>query len=138
MKFYISSRLENAKIVKPLAAFLRACGMEHTYDWTKHCSVQCEGPERIAEVAELEMEGVKEADIVIVLLPGGRGTHAELGIANALDKKVFMWAENEDLFLQDDRTCAFYWNRNVERIVGDKLTLLEKILLYDEKMKYGQ
>lgn len=138
MKFYIASRLENAKDVKKIALALESWGMQHTYDWTKHGSVKNEGPERIMEVAELELQGVKDADIVIVLLPGGRGTHSELGMANALNKKVFLWAETDALFLQDDRTCAFYWNSNVERIVGDKFSLLEKIFLYEEKVKFGQ
>lgn len=111
--------------------------MKHTYDWTAHGSVQCEGPERLTEVAELELQGVKDADIVIVLLPGGRGTHCELGIANALNKKVFLWAETDEMFLQNDRTCAFYWNSNVERIVGDKFTLLEQIFRYEEKMRFN-
>lgn len=137
MKFYIASRLENADMVKKLALALKSWGMKHTYDWTAHGSVQCEGPERLTEVAELELQGVKDADIVIVLLPGGRGTHCELGIANALNKKVFLWAETDEMFLQNDRTCAFYWNSNVERIVGDKFTLLEQIFRYEEKMRFN-
>jgi len=39
MKFYIASRLENADIVKRVAAVLKAAGHTHTYDWTEHGSV---------------------------------------------------------------------------------------------------
>ena len=137
MKFYIASRLENANTVKSMAKVLKTYGLEHTYDWTKHGSVKSEEQSRITEVAELELQGVKDADIVIVILPGGRGTHAELGIANALNKKVFLWAETDELFLQDDRTCAFYWNSNVERVVGDRVTLLDEIFRYEEKLRFG-
>ncbi len=135
MKFYIASRLENADTVKKIALALKSWGMTHTYDWTAHGSVQYEGPERISEVAELELQGVREADIIIVLLPGGRGTHCELGMANVLNKKVFLWAETDEMFLQDERTCAFYWNNNVERVVGDNFALLEKIFCYEAKMR---
>lgn len=130
MKFYIASRLENAEQVKQIAAVFKASGWVHTYDWTEHGSVQCEGEERIREVAEAEMKGVKDADVVIVLLPGGRGTHAELGAAIALDKKVFVWAESEIFFMQDERTCAFYWNYGVDRIVGSELALLKGVYNY--------
>lgn len=130
MKFYIASKLENAEEVKKLAAVLKAYNWEQTYDWTVHGSVQHEGEQRIAEVAENELRGIRDADIVIVLLPGGRGTHAELGAANVLMKPVFLWAETGDCFMQDERTCAFYWNYNVTRVIGDKFSLLEAIFSF--------
>lgn len=130
MKFYIASKLENAEMVKSLARVLKAYQWEHTYDWTTHGSVQNEGESRITEVAESEIFGVETADIVIVLLPGGRGTHAELGAANALKKKVFVWAETDEFFMQDERTCAFYWNYNVTRVTGDRYNLLEQLFSY--------
>lgn len=130
MKFYIASRLENAEDVKKLAAVLKAYNWEQTYDWTEHGSVQHEGEQKLAFVAENEMQGVREADVIIVLLPGGRGTHAELGAANVLKKPVFIWAATEDYFKHDERTCAFYWNFNVTRVVGDKLKLLETLFNY--------
>jgi len=130
MKFYIASKLENAEMVKSLAKVLKAYKWKHTYDWTEHGSVQNEGEERITEVATNELRGVQEADIVIVLLPGGRGTHAELGAANILGKRVFIWSETDDLFKHDERTCAFYWNCNVTRVVGDRFNLLEAVFAY--------
>jgi nucleoside 2-deoxyribosyltransferase len=124
LRFYIASRLENAQQVRAVAESLKDMGWEHTYDWTVHGSVKNEGEDRIKEVAEKEMQGVRDAEIVIVLLPGGRGTHAELGAANALRIPAIVWAETDDLFCQDDRTCAFYWNSNVTRITGDIINLL--------------
>lgn len=125
MKFYIASKLENAERVSALARVLKAYRWEQTYDWTTHGSVKDEGEERLTEVAENEIEGVRQADVVIVLLPGGRGTHAELGAANIMNKPVFIWSETDEPFRDGEPTCAFYWNRNVTRVVGDKLKLLE-------------
>lgn len=127
MKFYIASKLENAERVKELAGILKGWGWQHTYDWTTHGSVKNEGEGRIQEVAQNEIDGVKDADFVIVLLPGGRGTHAELGAANVLEKHVFVWGESEEYFILDDRTCSFYWNKNVTQIKGDLMHLVGEI-----------
>lgn len=119
MTFYIASRLENAAQVSQVAAALVARGHVHTYDWTTHGSVQHCGTDRIREVAGLELRGVVDADVVIVLLPGGRGTHAELGIAlGAGGKRIYICAEELGMFHADDRTCAFYWCPVVVRVVG--------------------
>lgn len=141
MKFYIASRLENAETVKRVAAVLKAAGNQQTYDWTTHGSVQKDGEKRIHEVAENEKAGVMAADMVIVLLPGGRGTHAELGIALGSGKKdIIICAENDDLFLQDERTCAFYWNDNVARVSGPMDDWLRTILdhIWKTEHPYGE
>jgi nucleoside 2-deoxyribosyltransferase len=116
MKYYIASRLENAATVRKLATRLNAEGWVQTYDWTQHGSVEGESVERISEVAQAEIQGVKDAELVIVLLPGGRGTHVELGAAIALGKPVFLYAERERHFYQDGRICAFYKHPGVFKV----------------------
>lgn len=133
MKFYIASKLENAEKVKRLANVLKANGWEQTYDWTKHGSVQKEGEQRLREVAGYEINGVRDADVVIVMLPGGRGTHSELGAANVLGKPVFIYADNDNLFLQGGNTCAFYWNENVVHVVGCELELLAELFKFEKR-----
>lgn len=128
MRFYIASGLENAETVRRVAEVLKAAGHTHTYDWTEHGNVQNEGQERMTEVADLEKRGVLNADMVIVLLPGGRGTHVELGIGIGSDKDIIICAENEDLFMQDERTCAFYWGRSVRTAIGQIDEWLREIL----------
>lgn len=137
MKFYIASGFENAKIVKSVATVLKAYGMSHTFDWTKYENVKDADDSTIYKIAECGLQGVKEADILVVLLPGGRGTHVELGIANCTGKKVFLWAESEELFLLDGAVCPFYLNSNVERIVGDRFNLIERIFRYEEEQRKG-
>lgn len=130
MKFYIANRLENAETVKRVATVLKAAGHEHTYDWTTHGSVQSEGEERLRQVAENELNGVLNADLVIVILPGERGTHTELGIALGNKKRIIICAEDDNMFLQDERTCAFYWNYGIDRLVGRIDDWLSKILAF--------
>ncbi len=116
MKIYIASKLENYRQVQAVRDALISAGHSITYDWTLHGSVQGQGVERLKEVAENERRGVVSADAVVVLLPGGRGTHVELGMACALNIPVMLIVDHSmPYFRPDENTCAFYWNRNVCR-----------------------
>lgn len=88
MNFYVASKLSNAESVRRVHQALRDDGHTLTYDWTLHGPVWREGWKRCRQVSVFELEGVKDADVVVVLLPGGRGTHVELGAALAMDKHV--------------------------------------------------
>lgn len=122
--FYIASRLENAERVRKLKQVLEARGWLHSYDWTVHGSVQNAGASVIREVAVAEANGVTSANLVIVMLPGGRGTHAELGMAIAADKHVIILSESSEIdFGQDGRTCAFYHHPVCQRV-----TTLDELL----------
>jgi nucleoside 2-deoxyribosyltransferase len=109
MRFYIASRTENADAVRRLADTLKAAGHVQTYDWTTHCDVKHEGGERLKEVAKLEVAGVTDADVVIVLLPGGRGMHTEFGIAIGKGKKIILCSKDGAEFEEGDATTTFYW-----------------------------
>jgi nucleoside 2-deoxyribosyltransferase len=119
MKFYIATKLENHVNHNIVRDFLISDGHTITYDWSIHGSVKSEGKIRLAEVEKLERNGVQNADGVIVLLPGGRGTHVELGLALAFNINVFLYAPAEYGFLEDDdRTCAFYHNPLITSFTG--------------------
>ena len=85
-----------------------------TYDWTAHGSVWKDGADRIRKVAQAEMQGVLDADYVVVLLPGGRGTHTELGMALADGKPVILYGTDDDF--SGPKTCAFYHHPLVRRL----------------------
>lgn len=131
IQFYIATRLENAAGHREIRDRLLQMGWACSYDWTVHGSVQREGKERIAEVARMEEAGVRSADIVIVLLPGGRGTQAELGMAIALRKPIFIFADPEHgFFAQDERTCAFYHAPTVHQIEGAAKGSFDRLLAH--------
>jgi nucleoside 2-deoxyribosyltransferase len=130
MKSYIASRLENADKVNELAKNLKEAGMEQSYDWTTHGRVQKSDGEVIRNTSVKEANGVIDADVVIVALPGARGTHTELGIAIGLGKKIFVWGENEDAFMKDERTCSFYYHPLVTRVVGDITEITMQVRSY--------
>lgn len=117
MKFYVATRLERAAEHNLVRDTLMKLGHEITYDWTVHGPVWRDGPERIREVAQRELQGVLDADVVVVLLPGGRGTHAELGMALAANKPVLLHGDVH-MFGADPETCAFYHHPNVRPTTG--------------------
>ncbi|WP_310603397.1 nucleoside 2-deoxyribosyltransferase [Anaerosporobacter sp.] len=118
MKFYIASKLENYMQVQLLAKLLKANGCEHTYDWTVHGTIKEIDIETLKSVGQKEYDGVKNADIVIVLTPQGRGTHVELGMAIALNKVVYICHFDDTYFKNDDNTSTFYWLPQVKHFIG--------------------
>lgn len=115
MKFYIATKLENFAKHNDLSKALQELGHSVTYDWTGHGPVFGSGVERIMEVAQLETNGVTDADAVIVLWPGGRGTHVEMGIAIGTGKPVLFYSDVPEHHGAFAETCAFYWHPLVTR-----------------------
>ena len=115
MKYYIASKLENHAEHNRVRDMLNALGHEITYDWTHHGPVYRSGLDRVREVAQLETQGVLDADFVVVLWPGGRGTHVELGVALAAGKPVIFISAVEDHHAATQETCAFYHHPLVRR-----------------------
>lgn len=105
--FYIAARLENANLVKKVRDRLVHEGWNITHDWSIEGSVTGT-TEALRRAAWDELRGVRTADAVIVLLPGGRGTHVELGAALILNLPVLVWAPDDLLLGVDRDTCAFY------------------------------
>lgn len=129
MKFYIASKLGNEKNVKSLSKKLKNAGYEQTYDWTTHGAVKGKPESEIKNVARKEFSGVQNADFLVVLLPGTRGTHVELGIALASKnvKDIYIWGENDEAFLQDEITCSFYHHPKVTQIICPLKNLAKEI-----------
>lgn len=128
MNFYISSRLGNAKQVQYVAGRLKDGGWTHTCDWTRFDVPGREGAEGLREISRRECEGVRAADVVLVLTPLGRGTHVELGMAIALEKRVYLYHGDDAYFCCDDQTCAFYWLPQVKRLTGELDAAIDAIL----------
>ncbi|MHB1681287.1 MAG: group-specific protein [Bacilli bacterium] len=108
MKLYLASGLENRNRVQKWRDALTDFGHTITYDWTAHGRVQ--GPQ-LSDVAWNELHiGVQEADVVIVLLPGGMGTHTELGAALAWGKVVIVCAPDAGCFDQHSERATMAYN----------------------------
>ena len=118
MKFYIASRVKNVEAVRCLAGKLKAAGWMHTYDWTVDGPAEEVSIDWLKEIGPKEVDGVKDADIVIVLTPQGGGTHTELGMAIALNKKIYICHSDDTYFRCDDNTSPFYWLPQINQFIG--------------------
>lgn len=118
MRFYVASGLPNRERVKELIEYLTKRGHAVTYDWTLHGDVRDGGEDVLTSVALNETRAVCDAELVVVLLPGGCGTHSELGlaIASRANKRIIVWSETGEQFLYGKDTCVFYHHPVLERI----------------------
>ena len=126
MKFYIGSGMKNCELVNYYSKKLEEKGWKHTYNWTKNIN----GDETIKDLIEyskLEQQGIIDSDVVIILLPAGRETHIELGMALALNKKIFLCSENKEEF-SIKNTVNFYQLPNIVRLVGTADENLKQII----------
>ncbi|MFD2045680.1 nucleoside 2-deoxyribosyltransferase [Ornithinibacillus salinisoli] len=130
MKFYIASGLSNKELVRYVSEKLIEKGYIHTYDWTQNNRATDE--ETLREIGELEKKAVAESDMLIVLLPGGKGTHTELGLALALNKPVYLYSSEE---LDISTTTTFYFVEGVDRFHGEVDDFIQHIIISSIKRK---
>lgn len=123
LRYYIATRFANKGGHCALHRELNSRGHSLTFDWTLLERATTLGADSLAIIAGLEARGVREADVVIGLLPGGRGTHCELGMALALRVPVVLYSEDltESQLLgpstADSAGCLFYHHDGVVELV---------------------
>lgn len=116
MNFYVGSGMKNCELVDYYAEKLIEKGWHQTYNWVKNINDDV-SIEDMIKYAKLEKQGVMDSDVIVILLPAGRGAHIELGMALALNKKLFLCSSTEEEFTIEN-TVAFYELPNVVRLVG--------------------
>lgn len=126
MKFYIGSGMKNCELVNYYAKILEQNGWKHTYNWAKNINGD-ETIEDLVEYSKLERQGIIDSDVVVILLPAGRGTHIELGMALALNKKIFLCSETKEEF-DIKNTVNFYQLPCIVRLVGTADENLKEII----------
>jgi len=110
-RFYMSTGMENIEIAREVIAALESAGMQCTYDWTKSTYGGM-----IYTEEEQEVRGVKNADFMICVLPGGKGTHVELGIAIAEKVPIYLYAPSNDYYDEkNSKFCFFYSDRYINK-----------------------
>lgn len=131
MKFYVGSGMKNAKLVEYYQEKIKEAGWEQTYNWVKNINSDINIDE-IREYAKLEQEGVMNSDVVVILLPAGRGAHIELGMSIALNKKTFLCSITEDEF-SIENTVTFYELPNIVKLVGTADENIKEILKFSRE-----
>lgn len=131
MKIYIACTLSRLPDHNAIRDHLLPYGIELTHDWTRACPWVAEtmdgihGREawdrmsEIEQTANAEIEGVRDADILVALVDqAGRGTHCELGAALTAGIPVLLIG-TEDAIWGEPYTCAFYHHELSKHLILD-------------------
>ncbi|MEK3981667.1 nucleoside 2-deoxyribosyltransferase [Psychrobacillus sp. FSL K6-2836] len=124
MKFYIASSFKNIDMVRNVSEKLKNKGYILVYDWTVNENVTT--LEELRVIGEKEKTAVIEADVVVVLLPAGKGSHIELGIAIGNGKKIYLYSPNKEID-NIETTSTFYHLPEIEKCFGTLDELVEII-----------
>ena len=128
MNFYIGSGMKNCELVNYYAKILKENDWKQTYNWVENINEDV-SIEDMTVYAKLESQGIIDSDVVIILLPAGRGAHIELGMALALNKKIFLCSATKEEF-SIENTVAFYGLPNIIQLIGTVDDNKMKILKY--------
>jgi hypothetical protein len=116
MKFYMASGFQNKAMVKSLTASIkRVLNWELTYDWTMN--PKADTVESLMDIGKKEFQAVLDSDIVIIVLPGGKGCHTELGIALGSGKRILLY-DPDNLLADPNEATTFYYLTQVTRWNG--------------------
>jgi len=118
-RFYLATRKDRSAEADALSQALKAYDWERTFVWSELGATE---PVGYAATAMAELEGVRDADVLIVLLPGGYGTHVEIGAALALGKPVIIHAPDRKT-LDTPYPCVFHYHPEVTLLVSEVLDL---------------
>lgn len=124
MRFYVGSSFSNIEEVRFIRDHLVAFGHTHTYDWTQN--ERAASIDALRAIGEEEVAEIQTADFVVILLPGGKGAHVELGIALGTNKPVFIY-DLGDQMMNMEETSTFYHVDAVQRLEGPFYDLPHRI-----------
>lgn len=94
---YIASSVKNLERCKDIMDILAYTGWRSSYDWTRADQKKVlDDAYYKTKLIDEELHGIKNADAFILVLPAGRGAHVELGYALAMNKKIFILAQNRE------------------------------------------
>lgn len=124
-KFYVASGFKNKQAVRSVSKCLKEKGFIQTYDWT--ANNRASEIKELKRIGLLEKKAVMDADFLIVLLPAGKGSHIELGIALGLEKPVYLYSPNDEVN-HPDTTSTFYHLDNVHPYIGSLNAFIQTVL----------
>jgi hypothetical protein len=120
-RFYLSTRKDRSAEGARLSSALSKRGWECTFDWAALGDV---GRSQYPETAQAELAGVQDADVLLVLLPGGYGTHVEIGAALAFGKSIIIHSPDQKT-LDTPYACVFHFHPKVKILVSETLDVDE-------------
>ncbi|AUJ24158.1 nucleoside 2-deoxyribosyltransferase [Virgibacillus dokdonensis] len=125
MNFYIASSFKNIESVRYIRGLFIKEGHVLTYDWTKNDRAST--IEALKCIGQKQKDAVIAADVIIVLLPAGKGSHIEMGIALGRRKKIFLYSPNKEVN-NSATTSTFYHLPEVKKCFGTLDELVSMVL----------
>ncbi|SDB94794.1 group-specific protein [Shouchella lonarensis] len=104
--FYIASSFRNRAQVQYVRDTLIDAGLSCTYDFTKHGRATTMA--QLKAIGEEEVKAVHLADMLIILLPAGKGSHVELGLAIAEQKAIYLHAPGGEALAPEVASTFYY------------------------------
>ena len=112
VEIYIATTLTNDEKYRKLRGYLREIGVGITFDWEASGGSMMGRPKKEWEQRAIQdMDGVRRAILTVVLLPGLKGTHSELGASLIIGCPTIVVSPEE--FNDQDNGCIFYHHPNV-------------------------
>lgn len=115
MQVYIGSGFYNIENVRYVRDRLNGYGHHVTYDWTQN--ERADSFESLRAIGESERSAILQSDVVIILLPAGKGSHIELGIALGAGVPVVLHDSTGEMDAFES-TSTFYHLPEVTRLDG--------------------
>jgi nucleoside 2-deoxyribosyltransferase len=114
-RFYLATRKDRESQANKISEALQARGWQRTFIWEAKDSASAD---EYSATAKSELDAIRNCDALIVLLPGGYGTHVEIGAALALAKPVVIHAPDQKT-LETPYPCVFHYHPGVTLIVSN-------------------
>lgn len=115
MKFYISSSYENRDLVRAAAFLFNQNEFINAYDWT--VNERASTFEELRYIGDETKQGIKDADFFVVILPASTMSQIELGMAMALNKRIYLYSPDENIY-QLDNAVPYYFLPEIRPFVG--------------------
>ena len=131
MKFYISSSYENRDLVRVASFLFSQNEFTNTYDWT--FNEKAETFEEFRIIGEEEKAGILEADFFVMILPAGKGSHVELGMAIATNKRIYLYSPDEEIYNLEN-TETYYFLPEVRPFVGGMAEFISFVVKSENNM----
>lgn len=113
--FYLATRKDRGEEAAALLDTLQSNGWERTYTWSPQDG---SSTDKYREIPLKELEAIGKADVLVVLLPGGYGTHVEIGAALALGKPVVLHSPDRKT-LESPYPCVFHYHPSVKVFISE-------------------
>lgn len=124
LKFYVASSFQNINQVRTLTNRLTQMGWQLTYDWT--LNERADSAEKLQRIGLLEKAAIEDSELVLIVLPGGKGTHVELGLAIAGKKKILLYAPDHKI-MDAEFSTTFYHLPEIEKCFGSIEMCIDKV-----------